>query len=220
MSGATIHTSLISAFRQRLLQTIKATTGAVATLSAAGNVFSRSSGSFVADGFGIGDEVMPAGFDNAANNARNRIKSVTPTTLTVESALVTEAAGGSRAIVAGIPQGRDFEDGKKYTPQLGVPFITDNYNILASTPVGVGTGGAEGHSIQAIFGLRYPNDTGPLAVRMMAGAIRHQFRPGVWLSYGGDSGILLASSVSGRLVEQPDWLIATVTATVSARTTG
>lgn len=221
MTSATIHTNLVSAIRERLIATVKATTGSVATLSVTGSVIARSSGSFVTDGFGQGDEIVVAGFTTGANNGRALITSMTATTLTVDKSFTTEAAGGSRTVIAGIPVGRAYE-GEAFVPAggptLGQPYISDAYNVLPSEQVGIGSGGLEAHNMQAIFGLFYPVSCGRLAISRMAGLLRTRFRPGTPLFYGGESGILMAASVSGRVMSEPNWLSMTVTATVSART--
>jgi hypothetical protein len=220
MGSSTIHTNLVSAIRDRLINTyVRATTGDVATLSAAGAIFTRSSGSFISDGIVIGDEVFVAGFATAGNNGRANVKDMTSTTLTVDKALTTEAAGGTRSIKVVLPQGRAWE-GEDYSPIIGQPYIADAYNVLDSYPVGVGTGGVEAHDMQAIFAIAYPETSTRRALALMAGGIRQLFRPGVALYYGGDSGILMQASVSGRIITEPHWMTATVTALITARTTG
>lgn len=99
------------------------TTGAIATIAAAGNAragtFTRSAGSFLADGFKIGDVVRASGFTTtgATNNDRNYL--VTALTATVMSVMsvhksgivAVKAAGDNVTIVA---------PGKKiWTPQSG-----------------------------------------------------------------------------------------------------
>lgn len=216
--SATIHTNLTSAFRQRLLTLSKATTGST-SLSALGSVVSRAAGSFVTDGFDVGDEVVLAGF-SSANNTRFCITALTSSDMTVDGTLVTDAASSGRTVVAGLPQGRAFEADKLYRPTVGQPYVSDAYQFLPSEPIGIGSNGVEGHSLAAIFGLYYPDTTPRLAISKMAGLVRKLFRPGVALYYGGESGIVMASSLSGRIVAEPGWLSATVMATAVARTIG
>jgi hypothetical protein len=85
-----------------------ATTGAQTTIaaSATGPHFVRTTGSFLTDGFKVGDVFRATGFTNAANNATNfMITAVTATNLTVIQlngpiTIVTEAAGGSVTLSA------------------------------------------------------------------------------------------------------------------------
>lgn len=80
------------------------TTGAIATLAAAasGNTITRSAGSFVSNGFKIGDLVNVAGFTApaTANNGRRVIGNLTATVMTlIGPPLVTKAAGDSVTIL-------------------------------------------------------------------------------------------------------------------------
>lgn len=79
------------------------TTGPQTTIAASAVAphFTRTTGSFLTDGFKIGDVIRATGFTNAANNATNfMITAVDATDLTVIQlngpvGIVTEAAGGS-----------------------------------------------------------------------------------------------------------------------------
>jgi hypothetical protein len=84
-----------------------ATTGAVITIAAgnANGVYTRSSGSYVTDGFKVGDLVLISGFATGANNGQFVITALSATVMTTtNSASVTEAAGASVTILV---------DGKK-----------------------------------------------------------------------------------------------------------
>lgn len=86
-----------------------ATTGAVVTIAADNlGTFTRSAGSFIADGFKVGDLVLVAGFVTSANNGQWLVLGVTATVLTVAvpdtTTMVDEAAGASVTILV---------DGKK-----------------------------------------------------------------------------------------------------------
>ena len=82
------------------------TSGALTTVAAAAtaNTLTRSAGSWIADGFKIGDVITIAGFaaPATANNVRTVILSLTATVMTVSATLVTKAAGDSVTVaVAG-----------------------------------------------------------------------------------------------------------------------
>ena len=78
-----------------------ATTGST-TLSAGPEGYSRSSGSFITNGFVVGQQITASGFSNAANNGRSTITAVTATQLTVTKSTppVAEAAATGRTIAA------------------------------------------------------------------------------------------------------------------------
>jgi len=64
------------------------------------NLFTRSAGSFTADGFRIGDTIRTASFANPANNGTWVVTAVGTTTITVlATTLVTVAAAGGRTLV-------------------------------------------------------------------------------------------------------------------------
>lgn len=216
MSGsATYHTNLASAFRQKLLTLVKATTGTRSDLSISSGKFVRAAGSFLADGFGQGDEVLPSGF-GGSSNILSRIKSVTDTVLEIDDPITDASAIAGCAIVASLPNGKAWET-ETYFPTVGKPYVSDAYNNLPSRPVGLG--GMELHTVQAIFTLYYPQSSGRLALSMMAGLVRAAFRPKFGLFYGGDSGTLLEATV-GRIVAEPDWNNLTVTARAVGYTAG
>lgn len=91
-----------------------ATTGSVTTIAvdATGKTFTRSSGSFVSDGFGVGSVILCSGFASAQNNGLFVVLSMTATVLTTAAlagqTYATAAAGATVTIL---------EKGKKtYTP--------------------------------------------------------------------------------------------------------
>lgn len=96
------HTALLEGALRSTFAT-GATTGAVITigLNASTRVISRSSGSFITDGFKVGDIVRATGFAAAGNNNKNfRITAITATAMTFANdawlgTLTTETAGAT-----------------------------------------------------------------------------------------------------------------------------
>lgn len=77
-------------------------TGTTVSAAATINKFVRSAGSWITDGFKVGNVVTTTGFATAANNGRFTILTMTATDLVVDAVLVTEAAGASVTVkVAG-----------------------------------------------------------------------------------------------------------------------
>jgi hypothetical protein len=76
-----------------------ATTGTV-SLSATATGYARTAGSFVTDGFAVGQQVTASGFTNSANNGSSVVSAVTATALTVTKTPVTaaEATAAGRSI--------------------------------------------------------------------------------------------------------------------------
>lgn len=56
------------------------------------NTFVRAVGSWITDGYTVGDIVVTAAFDSAPNNGQHQVTAVTATALTVDTALTTEAS--------------------------------------------------------------------------------------------------------------------------------
>jgi len=77
------------------------TTGS-ATLAATVGTITRSTGSFVVDGFAVNDIVVNKGFTNAGNNGRFRVSAVVALTLTLTplegQTMVVEAAAAARQV--------------------------------------------------------------------------------------------------------------------------
>jgi uncharacterized protein DUF4397 len=72
-------------------------------LSATATGYSRATGSFVTDGYRVGQTITASGFTNAANNGRSVVTAVTATALTVTKTggTVAEAAGTTNRTITG-----------------------------------------------------------------------------------------------------------------------
>lgn len=81
------------------------------TVNAAGKTFTRAAGSWLVDGFVVGDKVFYSGFSNAANNNTFTISALTATTMTCSSAigLVNEGPVVVNAFT-GLPTSVDIRD--------------------------------------------------------------------------------------------------------------
>ncbi|MCY1042713.1 phage tail tube protein [Corallococcus sp. bb12-1] len=76
-----------------------ATTGSVSLAAdAATGTLVRTAGSFLADGFLPGDQVLVSGFAEAANNGRARVEAVTALALTVDRELEDDVAAAGRTV--------------------------------------------------------------------------------------------------------------------------
>ncbi|RKG68644.1 hypothetical protein D7V80_11640 [Corallococcus sp. CA054B] len=74
-----------------------ATTGSVSLAADAGAVV-RTAGSFLADGFLPGDQVLVSGFAEADNNGRARVEAVTAEALTLDRELEDDVAAAGRTV--------------------------------------------------------------------------------------------------------------------------
>lgn len=74
---------------------VDVSTGAANLAATNSNTYTRASGSFVTDGFVVGDSIYAENFSNAGNNGTKTVIAVTATVLTVAETLTTEAAPGT-----------------------------------------------------------------------------------------------------------------------------
>ena len=79
------------------------------------HTWTRTVGSFVTDGFFVGQVINPSGFTNGANNGAFVVSAVTALVLTTSTAttMVTETAGAGKSIAADISPSFTFERGHK-----------------------------------------------------------------------------------------------------------
>lgn len=111
------HDLVHAAVRAQLL-TLAVCSSSTGNLSATSTGYARGAGSFVTDGFLVGQEVAASGFTNSNNNGVGVITNVTALALTVTKtpATTTEASGGGRALSVGLPAAIRYENvtrGKK-----------------------------------------------------------------------------------------------------------
>jgi hypothetical protein len=125
------------ALRSKLLELEVCTTGSV-SLTATATGYSRSSGSFISDGFVPGQEVYGIGFTSDANNAAKTLTAVTTTTLSC-AGTVAETAG-NRTIKVVLPTGRAWEN-VEFEPTVGEPYVVEQFIPGGTTQFAVGPNG-------------------------------------------------------------------------------
>ncbi len=124
------------AMRARLTATVLATTGLV-TLVATTTGYTRSTGSFLTDGFRVGMPITPTGF---TANPSDVIETVSALAITTKGTRTAQAAGASRALVATLPLNRAF-DGELLVPVAGAwslreEFVPATPQTITSAPNG------------------------------------------------------------------------------------
>src|SRR5690242_16227481 len=109
MEGATMTLDLLAvhlALRNRALAVSVTTTG-LTSLAATTTGYTRVAGSFIADGFQVGMELLAAGFAGTGNAGYKVVLGVSAGTLTVRSlpdaTMATEAATGDEILTVGLP---------------------------------------------------------------------------------------------------------------------
>lgn len=183
------HAAVQYALRTRLLTLVVATTGST-SLSATATSYARAAGSFLADGFRIGMEVVGAGFGLAGNNGPHALTSVSALAAGATGLAVDGAAGG-RSLVSGLPALVAW-DNMAITPVAGRPYVEEEYVPATSDLL---TLRAAGGDMQAtgLYILRWygVDKTGMEAISKAASAIEELFKPGTSLP----------------ILGSPDWVV-------------
>lgn len=176
-------TSLIDlAFRQRLATLVVAATG-LGTFAATATGYTRSSGSFLTDGFTVGMQVKPLGFSQTDYGV---IIGLTATTMTIDGGRTAQSAGSNRSLTAGLPRDVVFEN-ITYTPNPALPYVEGELvpqpSSLLSFPAQSGTREDRGLYVVRWNGIA---GTGALGMRRAADALLALFTPGTAFAAGSD----------------------------------
>lgn len=135
------HSAVRRACRAHAMTLVVVTTGAVALGAAAaggaggGSAFTRTVGSFVADGFFPGMELKSSGF---ANDVTTTVTMVTDTVLTVSDVIATDAEAGGRTLTVGMPSSFRYLNVLGSQPKQGVPYVEEKYIDGPTTQIGIG----------------------------------------------------------------------------------
>jgi hypothetical protein len=183
------------AFRNRLLGVTIATTGSV-TLGATANAYTRTTGSFITDGFQPGLEITPTAF---GANVPAVVVSRTATVLTTDSSHAIEVATAGRTLSALLPVGKLLENvpfigGSDGAPLQGKPWIQEQFTAATNHRKTFSSNGghadATGLYLVTYYGLA---GKGPEGIMAVTDAILARFATGTTLTDGTN-----AIQVSGK----------------------
>lgn len=110
------------AIRARVSSLVVATTGTM-TLEATAIGYKRATGSFVTDGFIVGQDVTPTGFPQTTFGV---ITAVTATELRIDGGRTVAAPAAARALVSGLPTQHALQN-IATTPTAGRPYIVEAF---------------------------------------------------------------------------------------------
>jgi hypothetical protein len=171
------------ALRNRALGLVVCTTGS-ATLAATATGYSRTSGSFLTDGFDVGMEIVPTGF---AANTVDIVTAVTAHSLSVQEPRAVEAAHAGRTISVGLPVLRAWEN-VDFTPVGGRPYVEEEYvpatNRLVTFPASGGQLEETGLFLLKWYGL---SAVGISALRTSVDALKALYAPDTVLVAGSNT---------------------------------
>jgi hypothetical protein len=210
MNGVDQHAQQL-AIRAHVLGVVVAT--AAGTLGCTGAKYTRTEGSFVADGFAVGMEVVAAGFTGSANGLAV-VARVSDTELTVGRSLPTLAAGGGRTLTAGLPESAAWEN-TVLEPKPGRPFVEEEFLAGPLFQRGAGPGGVMESRPTYVLKVHVPASTGEAAARRYASALVRHFTPRQQIAVGDGSVLQVradAGPIAGQLLpSRPGWVALAVT---------
>lgn len=178
------HHGIQQAIRDRLVTLSVVTTGAI-TLASTASAYTRSTGSFVTDGFEPGMELTASGFGNAADGLAV-VLTVTATVLTVDRVLPVTSAGAGRTLSVGLPSRRAWENVRFAAPTTAKPYVEEQYIPGPSARVTLGSGGDLEATPMYQVQLHMPEGVGKAAIRRYLDALYDHFRPDTALTVGTD----------------------------------
>ena len=204
------HTLALLALRAPLLSVTVATTGST-TLAATTTGYTRSSGSFVTDGFRPGMELVPTGFTQTAVGV---ITEVSALAMTIDGGRSAQTSGAGRTLTVGLPSLIGWNN-RAITPIAGRPFLEEDFvpaGAQLKTLVKSGQVDYDGLYVLRWYGLA---DTGPEAIAACADAVLAAYPPGYAVTLSNGDPLRIRTDVApyrGAIQPgEPGWAVCTLT---------
>lgn len=199
------HAATLLALRAPLLTLSVVTTGST-TLTATSTGYTRSSGSFVTDGFLVGMEVAPFGF---TETTPVRVASVSASALGIVGGRTAQASGSGRSLTVGIPSRRAWEN--VLTSRVaGEWFLEEDFAPATRVLRGNVANGVVEETGLYVLRLFGPLGIGGAAFHVIADAVLAEYPPGAAIVSGlrvrGD-----VSPIRGQLTRVTEWSVLTLT---------
>lgn len=199
------------ALRARALTLSVCTTGSV-TLAATAAGYTRTTGSFVTDGFLVGQEVTPAGF---TQTTPAYITAVAALTLSINGGRTAQVAGAGRTLAVTLPAQRVY-DNIAFTPTAGRWYAEGEYSpstaALSTVTASRGYGEATGEYYWRLYGIA---GVGELAFHAMATALLALYAPGDGQTLSDGSRLWISHNPAPRCgtvqPDQPGFAVLTLT---------
>lgn len=198
------------AFRTRAAQLVVATTG-LATLSATSTGYARTAGSFIADGFVVGQDLTPTGFTQTTVGV---ISGVSALALTIDGGRTVQTAGANRSLVSGLPTLRVLQN-VPFTRIAGRPFVVEGFPLggasVQTIPGRTGRLQQDGLSVWTWYGIA---GVGTSAIDKGVAALMARFAPYTRLTLSDGTNVDMrgdASPTASDLVAEDGWIRSTIT---------
>ncbi len=190
------------------------------TFSATSTGYARASGSFLTDGFEVGQEIIGVGWTAPADNAPKLITAVDALTITTAgftgsvgsrtlsgtSGTAVEAAA-SRTLQCVLPADVEWENGD-VAPGAGVPWWREEYSMSpGGSRVGLGSSAMLSYTIDYFITLFLPSKVGRRAADRYGDALLALFAPGQVVALTGSDLRVRGDSAApwvGRFVQSVD----------------
>lgn len=211
------------AVRNRLRTLVVA--AAVGQVGTSGSAFTRSAGSWVAEGFAPGMEIQVGGFPGAGQNGTYLVREVSELQLDVGEVLGATAAGPGRTVMAGVPSVFVLENSEidDFSPTPGRPWFSEAWLPGGGTAQRTMGSGGEVEALPSyVVAAHVPQKSGGLVARRYADRIIGLFPPGLSIDVGPgdfcwvrwDQGPFPSQLAPSR----PGWAVLTVTIPLRIRT--
>lgn len=202
----------VLSFRTRARTLSVCTTGTM-SLAATTTGYTRSSGSFLTDGFAPGMELTPLGF---VDNTASTIVSVTALAIVVNDARGIEADAGSRSLTVGLPTLRANMNIGGNKPVQGSSWVEENYVPGTSTLLaGPAQGGLVEETGLSVWRFYVPDNTGFLGITRIVDAFMALFTPGTTMALSDGTTIRVRTDATVKrsqiLFDGYGWAVCTVT---------
>lgn len=159
------------------------------TYSATATGYARAAGSFLTDGFEVGQEIIGVGWTAGANNAAKLITAVDALTITtagytgdvgrrtLSGAGTTVEAAASRTLRCVLPADVEWENGD-IVPGAGVPWWREEYKMSpGGRTIGLGDGAMLNYDIDYFLTIFLPSKIGRRAADRYGDALLELFKP-------------------------------------------
>jgi hypothetical protein len=209
------HALARAALRTRALTTVVATTGS-ATLAASAAGYTRTTGSFLTDGFSVGMEVVPTGFTQTTPGI---ISAITATLLTISGGRTVQTSGSGRTLAVGIPAMRAYQN-VPFTPDPQRPYIVEGFEPLPMrvTTIARAHGKLE-EIVLSVWNWYGIAGVGTEAIDRGVDAFIAKFTPGTHLSLSNGTALQMAGTVGRSGLRAIDsWIVCTITIQCRAST--
>lgn len=210
---ASVNHALRAALRQHVLGLVDIDRSPAEAVSLANGVFIRAGGSWLDDGFALGQELTVAGW---GAEQIGQVAGLEPLRLTLAD-VAGSGDGAQPRFRARLPQSIAWEGSPTFYPAPGRPFVAEVLQSASKTLLSIANGATRTieHRWLASFSFNYPAERGTLALERMTGAALAHFAPG---SAWGGPAVIQGGSLS-PLLRDGAWIGQAVSIELLAFTT-